>query len=106
MDKGCISGWNGVTSSYVIRRFIVMVYKRPEWISLVPVLPVFLSMEYCYDIGTGTVNGTGGYTFTTTVTDGAPDSFGIEIRKVSDGNLYYSAPAKNISGGDLKIQVQ
>lgn len=54
--------------------------------------------------GTGTVNGVGGYTFTATVTDRSPDSFGIVIRK-PDGNTHYSAPAKNISGGDLMISM-
>jgi hypothetical protein len=49
--------------------------------------------------------GTGNYTFTATVTDSSPDSFGFVIRK-ADGGLYYSAPTKSISGGDLKIQVQ
>ncbi|MEW5744162.1 MAG: thrombospondin type 3 repeat-containing protein [Nitrospirota bacterium] len=55
--------------------------------------------------GTGTVNGAGGYTFTATVTDGSPDSFGITIRK-PDGTLYYSAGARNASGGDLLLQMQ
>ena len=53
--------------------------------------------------GTGTVNGVGGYTFTATVTNGSPDSFGIVIKK-SDGTIYYSAGPMNISGGDLVIQ--
>jgi len=52
--------------------------------------------------GTGTVNGVGGYTFTTTVTNGTPDTFAIVIKK-PDGTNYYSAGAKNISGGDLVI---
>ncbi len=55
--------------------------------------------------GTGTVNGVGGYTFTATVVNGNPDTFGIEVRK-ADGSLYYSAPAKANSGGDLVIQMQ
>jgi hypothetical protein len=53
--------------------------------------------------GTGTVNGVGGYTFTATVTNESPDTFGIVIKK-SDGTTYYSAGPKNISGGDLVIQ--
>ena len=53
--------------------------------------------------GTGTVNGVGGYTFTDTISNGTPDTFGIVIRK-SDGTTYYSAGPKNISGGDLVIQ--
>jgi hypothetical protein len=53
--------------------------------------------------GSGTVNGTSGYTFTATVTSGMPDSFGIVIRK-PDGSTYYSAGPMNISGGDLLIQ--
>jgi hypothetical protein len=52
--------------------------------------------------GTGKVNGVNGYTFTATVTDGSPDSFGITINK-PDGSLYYSTPSKSVSGGDLKI---
>jgi hypothetical protein len=53
--------------------------------------------------GVGTVNGVAGYTFTATVTNGSPDSFGIVIKK-PDGTTYYSAGPKNISGGDLVIQ--
>jgi hypothetical protein len=53
--------------------------------------------------GTGTVNGVGGYTFTATVTNGSPDSFGIVIKK-PDGTTYYSAGPENLSGGDLVIQ--
>lgn len=53
--------------------------------------------------GAGTVNGVGGYTFTATVTNGSPDSFGIVIKK-SDSSPYYSAGPKNVSGGDLAIQ--
>ena len=53
--------------------------------------------------GTGTVNGASGYTFTATVTNGSPDTFGIVIRK-SNGSTYYSAGPKNVSGGDLAIQ--
>ena len=51
----------------------------------------------------GTINGATGYTFTATVTNGEPDSFGIVIRK-SDGSTYYLAGPKNISGGNLVIQ--
>ena len=54
--------------------------------------------------GTGKVNGVNGYTFIATITDGAPDSFGITINK-PDGSLYYSAPSKSVSGGDLKISL-
>mgnify|MGYP001616241930 CR=1 FL=1 len=53
-------------------------------------------------IGTGKVNNINGYKFTATITDNAPDSFGITINK-PDGSLYYSAPSKSVSGGDLKI---
>ncbi len=54
--------------------------------------------------GTGKVNNINGYTFTATITDNAPDSFGITIRK-SDGTVYYSAPSKAVSGGNLKISL-
>lgn len=54
--------------------------------------------------GTGTVNGVSGYTFTATVTDGTPDTFGITIKK-SDGSTYYSAGPGAISGGDLIISL-
>ncbi len=54
--------------------------------------------------GTGKVNNINGYTFTATITDNAPDSFGITINK-PDGSLYYSAPSKAVSGGDLKISL-
>lgn len=52
--------------------------------------------------GTGTVNGTTGYTFTATVIDGSPDQFGITITK-SNGSLYYSAATSAISGGNLVV---
>jgi hypothetical protein len=58
----------------------------------------YLSGSKATIIGTGTVNGVGSYTFTATVVNGSPDTFGIEIRK-SDGSLYFSAPAKANSGG-------
>jgi hypothetical protein len=54
--------------------------------------------------GTGTVNGVSGYTFTSTVNIGSPDSFGITIKK-SDGSVYYSAGPGNTSGGDLVISL-
>jgi hypothetical protein len=52
--------------------------------------------------GTGKVNNKAGYSFEATVVDGSPDSFGIIIKK-ADGTVYYSAPAKAISGGNLII---
>lgn len=52
--------------------------------------------------GSGTVNGVSGYTFTATIADVSPDSFGIVIRR-SDGSIYYSVAPKNISGGNLVI---
>jgi hypothetical protein len=52
--------------------------------------------------GTGTVNGVAGYKFITTVTNGAPDSIGMEIRK-PDGSLYFNALPKNVSGGDIVV---
>jgi hypothetical protein len=55
--------------------------------------------------GTGTVNNVSGYAFTVTVTDGAPDIFGIVIKK-SDGSTYYSAGPIPIGGGDLIISGQ
>jgi hypothetical protein len=63
----------------------------------------FLSGNTATISGTGTVNGVGGYTFTATMTNGSPDTFGIVIKK-SDGTIYYSVGPKNISGGDLVIQ--
>jgi hypothetical protein len=54
--------------------------------------------------GTGTVNGIAWHTFTATITDGTPDSFGITIKK-SDGSVYYSAGPGNTSGGDLTISL-
>ena len=53
--------------------------------------------------GSGNVNGAKGYTFTATVTNGAPDHFSIVIRK-PDGSVYYSAGPKAVSGGNLTIQ--
>ena len=53
--------------------------------------------------GSGNVNRAKGYTFTATVTNGAPDHFSIVIRK-PDGSVYYSAGPKAVSGGNLKIQ--
>lgn len=52
--------------------------------------------------GTGTVNGSPGYTFTATVIDGALDRFGITILRL-DGTLYYQY-TQSIAGGDLIIQ--
>lgn len=54
--------------------------------------------------GTGKINGVSGYTFTATITDGSPDSFGIIIRK-ADGGIHYSAGPGAISGGDLIISL-
>ena len=53
--------------------------------------------------GSGNVNGAKGYTFTATVTNGAPDRFSIVIRK-PDGSVYHSAGPKALSGGNLTIQ--
>ena len=55
--------------------------------------------------GTGPVNGVGGYSFTATITDGSPDSFGITIKN-SKGSVYYSAGSKKVSGGDIIISNQ
>jgi len=52
--------------------------------------------------GTGTVNGAGGYTFTATVLDSAPDSFGIAIRRPDD-SIYYSTATAPTAGGNLSI---
>ncbi len=65
----------------------------------------------CYDdtaaiTGIGKVKGMRGitgYTFTATVTDGGPDSMGIEIYK-PDGTLYFSADPEAISKGDFIIE--
>jgi len=53
--------------------------------------------------GTGTVKGTAGYTFTATVTDGGPDSMGIEIYR-PDGTLYFSAEPEAVRMGDFVIE--
>ncbi len=55
--------------------------------------------------GTGTVNGTPGYTFTATITDGGPDAMGLEIRK-PDGRLYYRVAPTALTEGNLTISVQ
>jgi hypothetical protein len=52
--------------------------------------------------GAGVVNGVGGYTYTATVTDGAPDSFAIVIRR-ADGVGYYSASLRALAGGAFTI---
>ena len=54
--------------------------------------------------GTGTVNGAHGYTFTATVVDGAPDRFGIVIRRVSNGSVYHMAPVRPVTGGGVALQ--
>lgn len=54
--------------------------------------------------GTGTVNGVAGYTFTATVVDGAPDKFGITIKK-ANGTIHYNAASSAISGGSQTISV-
>jgi len=48
--------------------------------------------------------GVSGHTFTATVTEGSPDTFGITIKK-SDGSTYYSAAPGLVSGGDFVISV-
>ena len=48
--------------------------------------------------------GVSGYTFTATVIDGAPDSFGVTIKKL-DGSIYYTAAPGFVSGGDFVISV-
>jgi hypothetical protein len=53
--------------------------------------------------GSGNVNRAKGYTFTATVTNGAPDRFSIVIRN-PDGSVYHSAEPKATSGGDFLIQ--
>jgi hypothetical protein len=54
--------------------------------------------------GTGTLNGAAGYRyrFVATITDGAPDAFGITIRR-PDGTLYYQY-AQPSAGGGFTIQ--
>jgi hypothetical protein len=63
----------------------------------------FISGNTATISGAGTVNGGSGHTFTATVANGVPGSFGIIIRK-PDGSTSYSAGPMNISGGDLVIQ--
>jgi hypothetical protein len=53
--------------------------------------------------GSGNVNGAKGYTFTATVTNGAPDRFSIVIWK-PNGSVHHSAGPKAVSGGDFLIQ--
>ncbi|MBI5195025.1 MAG: DUF1566 domain-containing protein [Nitrospirae bacterium] len=48
--------------------------------------------------GVGTVNGTSGYTFTATITDGSPDTMGLEINK-PDGTPYFSSSSQQVSSG-------
>ena len=52
--------------------------------------------------GTGAVNGTAGYAFAATGTDGSPDTFSIEVRK-PDGTLHFLAPSLPLSGGSLTL---
>ena len=55
--------------------------------------------------GDGTVNGNTGYTFETQVVDGNPDQFGIRIRQ-ADGSVYYDAPLRSISGGNISLTAE
>ncbi|MBI4710239.1 MAG: hypothetical protein HY759_03930, partial [Nitrospirae bacterium] len=52
--------------------------------------------------GSGKVNNVSGYIFTATITDGAADAMGLEIRK-SDGTPYYSATSKNLTSGNFTV---
>lgn len=49
--------------------------------------------------GLGTVNGAAGFSFTATVVDGTPDRFGIVIRRVPSGAVYYTAPLQPVVAG-------
>lgn len=55
--------------------------------------------------GAGTVNGVPGFMFVATATDGAPDTFGIVIRR-ADGTIYYSAASLPLAAGALTTQQQ
>jgi hypothetical protein len=55
--------------------------------------------------GVATMNGANGYRFTATVSDAAPDRFGIVIYR-QDGTVWYDEPPQAIVGGDLIIQQQ
>jgi len=52
--------------------------------------------------GLGSVNGAGGYTFTATVVDGSPDSFGIVVRRM-DGSVYFAAAGQPLAGGAFSV---
>ena len=52
--------------------------------------------------GMGTVNGVPGHQFTVAITDGAPDAFGIDIRR-PDGTTLFSAGPANVKHGNLRI---
>jgi hypothetical protein len=54
--------------------------------------------------GTCAVNGKDGYSFEAQITDDNPDMFGITIRKEA-GTIYFTAPLKEINGGDLTITI-
>ena len=55
--------------------------------------------------GEGTVNGEAGYTFEAQVVDGESDQFGILIRKADEG-VYYDAPLKSVSGGNIIVTAE
>jgi hypothetical protein len=55
--------------------------------------------------GTGTANGTDGFSFEAIVSDQNPDMFGITIRD-SNGTIYHSASAKETISGNLKVIIQ
>lgn len=52
--------------------------------------------------GSGNVNNVSGYTFTATITDGAADAMGLQIKK-SDGTIYYNTASKVLSSGNFTI---
>ncbi|HEX8411087.1 MAG TPA: Ig-like domain-containing protein, partial [Thermoanaerobaculia bacterium] len=53
--------------------------------------------------GTGTANGTAGYAFLMTVTDGTTDAYAIRIWNKTTGTTLYEAAAQPITGGNITI---
>ena len=51
-------------------------------------------------VGTGAVNGVGGFGFTAAATDGVPDMFALTIRR-ADGTVFYTAANQALAGGNF-----
>ncbi|MBI4837779.1 MAG: putative metal-binding motif-containing protein [Nitrospirae bacterium] len=52
--------------------------------------------------GAGSVNGAAGYTFTATISDGSPDTMGLEIKK-PDGTNYFSTSSQAVISGNFTV---